>query len=467
MLVARLLPPVFGFAINVGIARTWGASGLGTYVYLTSLLLVFQAVAGAGMSLLLVREMAARPAEARQLAARGRMIGLASGAVATIAFTALAAVSGDGATSAGAAVLALSLVPSAWITVQEATFVAARRHHLVALVAASENAVKLALAVAVFLWGGGLVGLCGAIAVARGAALLVGQRLLVANGFDRPWRVEAHEAGALARALPPFAGMLVLAILYFRIDVLVLQALRPEAETGLYAAALTLYTVAMLLPESALSAVYPRLARAFHAEREGFGRGSWLAAKLLAVGLVPVSVIAIALAKPLLDVVYGDRFTAAAPLLALLAASLPLHALNGALGQALQASGHARRAMRVTGFATALHLAVTVALVATLGPIGAPIAILASSTVAALATGVLVHRHAAPLPRESGAAWIAFTIAIPIALALGLAPEHGLIGGALGLGCLVAALGAERLRAHSDLLEAWALLRPTETEAGA
>lgn len=469
MFAARLLPPLFGFAINVGIARAFGAHGLGQYVYLTSLLLVFQAVAGAGMSLLLVREMAARPEEAASLLARGRVIGLLSGSLAMLAFAGLTFGRGDPETSHAAYVLALSLVPSAWITAQEAYLVAQHRHHLVTLIAAAENTVKLLLAAAVFLGGGGLVGLCAAISVSRLGALLLGRRLLASSGAAAAWRVDGKATWALARALPPFAAMLVLAMLYFRVDVLVLQALRPEAETGLYGAALTLYSVAILLPESALSAVFPRLARAFHARHDGFARGTWLAAKLLAIGLVPVSLGMIALSQPLLAWVYGASFTGATLPLALLAASLPMHALNGAFGQALQASGEQRAAMWVAGGATLCHLGLTLALVGGLGLVGAPIAVLTSSSLAALTTGLLVHRRVAPLPSECRVAWAwtVLTITVPIALALGLAPDRALAGAALGIACLGLALVVGLLRPSSDLGEALALLRAPRAEAKA
>lgn len=65
MLAARLLVPVFSFAINVGIARTYGAETLGVYIHLLALLLIFQAAAGAGMQLLLTRELATAPKKTR------------------------------------------------------------------------------------------------------------------------------------------------------------------------------------------------------------------------------------------------------------------------------------------------------------------------------------------------------------------------------------------------------------------
>src|SRR5581483_10728539 len=330
MLAARLAPPVFSFAINVAIARLYGAGALGSYVWVLSLLVIFQTVAGAGMTLLVTREIAARPGDAAALVVQARTIGVATGLGATALFLVIAFFS-------SAAASAPSLLPSAWIAVQESYFVAHRRHHAVTAVAIAENAVKLALAALALAAGGGLVGVCGAITAARVVALAFGQRLMARAGCRPGWRLAIRDSAPLARALPPFGAMLVVAMLFFRVDVLVVGLLRGEHDTGVSGAAVTLYTVALLLPDSAMSAVFPRLAASFQSGRAGAATATLLTAKLLAIALVPVAVALIDLADPVLHLVYGARFADAAPALRMLAASLPVHAVNAAFGQALQA----------------------------------------------------------------------------------------------------------------------------------
>ena len=64
MLAAKFLPPVFAFVVHVSIARLAGAETLGGYVSLLAVLMIFQAVAGAGMQFLLTRDIATQPERA-------------------------------------------------------------------------------------------------------------------------------------------------------------------------------------------------------------------------------------------------------------------------------------------------------------------------------------------------------------------------------------------------------------------
>jgi len=465
MLVARLAPPAFSFAINVAIARVYGADALGTYVYLLSLLLVFQAIAGAGMPFLVTRELAVRPDETVDLVRAARTVGCASGVIAAIGFFVLAWCSSDGGTALAAAALAPSLLASGWIAVQEAYFIARHEHHAVTAVAIAENAVKLALAGLALLAGGGLVAVFLAIASARWCALVVGQKLM-----DEPvrtgWRPDWRRALPLARALPPFAAMIALAMLFFRIDILVLGVLDGGHDTGVYGAALTLYSVALLLPESAMAAIYPRLATSFRSGGREAALATLLTAKLLAIGLVPLALGMIDLAQPLLHLVYGPPFEDSAPALRLLVASLPIQGMNIALAQALQASGHQREMLAVAGFGTALHLVVTCAFVATLGWLGAPLAVLLSSSVVALSSAWLFHRRVGTIQVDVGT-WIGLSaVAVPIALVLVAPPELERAATAAGVAWLGLALVARRMFRRSEVDEIARLIRSGLLEVG-
>ena len=467
MLAARLVPPVFSFAINVAVARIAGVDVLGAYVYLLSLLMIFQAVAGAGMPLLVTREIAAHPEREHELVRHARTIALGSGLAAMAGFLLYALSTAEGPTEYAAMVLAMTLLPSAWIAVQEAYFIARREHHAVTAVATLENLVKLALSAVVFLAGGGLIFLCVAILVARLVALATGQVLMARNGCRGAWRLDPAGARPLARALPPFAAILVLAMVYFRTDVLVLGALRGEAETGIYGAALTLYSIALLLPDSVMSAVYPRLAGAFRTHAEGYARATLLSAKMLAIALVPVSVGLIVLARLGLTTIYGERFAAAAAPLALLAASLPIHAVNAAFGQALQAGGHQKAMLGIGIVGTAFHVVATVVLVTLIGVLGAPIALLLSSSLLALLAARLFHTRVARIEPGVGTLIGASAVVAPIVLAL-LSPDRLTpLAVAGGLGWLAVLLLGRQVFPRAELDEVARALRGRRAEAGA
>ena len=105
-LLARLAVPVFSFVISVTIARMYGAAGLGAYVQLMALMVIFQTVASAGIPLLLTRDIAADPWATRAIIERARSFALVSGTAATVGIATYAFVVLDGGLLPAAAALA-------------------------------------------------------------------------------------------------------------------------------------------------------------------------------------------------------------------------------------------------------------------------------------------------------------------------------------------------------------------------
>lgn len=396
-LLARLAVPVFSFAISVTIARVYGAAGLGAYVQLMALMIIFQTVASAGIPLLLTRDIAADPWATRAIIERARSFALVSGTAATLGIAAYAFLVLDGELLPAAAALALTMIPSAWLAIQEGFFMATRSHHRVTVVAVVENFLKLVFAGAVLLVGGGIAAICAAIAAARLVASQVGRRLMAAAGEPLGWGFDRRDAMSFGRVVSPFAVLLVISMVYFRVDVVLVGLVCDETQVGLYGAAITLYTVALLLLSSVMSAVYPRLSTAFRDSREGFVRATMLSVKFLAVGVVPMAVVMICFSDRLLTLVFGGSFSTAAPVLSLLAASLPLHAINGALGQALQAGQHQTAMVRIVLAGLAAHVVGIVLLVPILGIEGAALSVLVSSFLVSVGCFVGFHRNVSPV----------------------------------------------------------------------
>ena len=421
MLAARLLVPAFSFAINVGVARLLGPDVLGSYVHLLALAAIFQVAAGAGMANLLTREIASHPEQTGSYLRRARSLAALTGVAATIAFGVAAWLAAP-EHGLAAAILATTVLPSSWIAVQESFFMATRTHHRVALVAAFESGLKLALAWVAFKTGGGLTFLCVGVAVSRLLALAVGSVLVSRAGASRAWRPAGwEEIRTFAAGVIPFAVLLILSTIYFKLDVLLVEALLGAGLTGIYGAALAFYSVALLVPESVMAAVYPRLSAQHRASPEGFAEATLTAMRVVTAGLVPAALGLICLSNVLLRVAYGGRYAAAAPVLRLLAASLPLHAANGALGQALLAGRLQGRMVVVVLSGLLSHALLCLLLLPRFGLIGAPVSLFLSSAIVTIGTTLVFHRQVAPLAPSAralvavaaGAASIAATLAAP------------------------------------------------------
>ncbi len=442
MLVARLAAPLFSFGINIGVARLLGSEVLGQYVGMLALLLVAQALAGGGLSLLVTREIAAHPERRAELLRRANRAGLASGSLATLLFLIYARLVFAANLWEPALLLAASILPSAWVSAQEGLFMGTHHHARIAWVALVEGSVKLMAAASVFAFGGGIAGLCAGLTLARLVALALGTRFAVRAGASRGFGRPAGSALEFIRALAPFAGIWTLSMLYFRQDVLVVSALRSESETGFYGAAATLYALALMAPNSMMAAIYPRLSAAFGTAREAYHEATILSAKLLMLQGVVMALAIIAIGPWIVRLLYGSNFLAAVPVLCLLAAILPLHGVNSALGQAMQAAHLQKEMLGFTLAASVVNLGLNLVLVPKLGILGAAWALLASAGLAAFVLGWIYHRRVTRIPFGARGVVMLFTVMAPVAIVLA-SPERLRLPAA-GLGLVLLAVGTRK-----------------------
>jgi O-antigen/teichoic acid export membrane protein len=421
MMLAKTLPAAVAFAINIAVARIAGVDTLGAYANLLALQMIFQALTGAGMHLLVAREVAAAPANASSPVQQATVTGLFSGIVgsAVSALYSVFVLPADQVVPA--LILTSTVLPAAFIAVQEGMFVGTRKHHLIAVVAILENSVKLAAAAAALAGGYGLIGISVAIAASRLIAFVVGAHLVRRLGVIAVAGVRGEAVMRFARELAPFAALFVVSMIYFRIGVPIVQLI---AYTGVLAAAVTLYGALLLLPESVLSASYPRLCAAFNASRDGFVTATWLVANGLTVTLVAVAMLLIAASDLIVTTIYGPAFGPAGAVLRLFAVALPIHALNGALGQALQSSGHQRVMVRVVVTALVMHVALTIVLVRAFGVQGAAVAMILSSTVVTVGALWTLHTRLGAVRLSMRAACTFLAIAAPLVYLAVVANEH-------------------------------------------
>jgi O-antigen/teichoic acid export membrane protein len=144
----------------------------------------------------------------------------------------------------------------------------------------------------------------------------------------------------MLRRSPAYLTIFALPILLFRLDVLFLSWIEGEVALGTYATAMRLFTVALILPDSVLTALFPHFSRA--AAREGGGdlvRLLERTTRLVGITLIPLSVLSLMVAPWAVALVFGGGFEASVRVLQLLMWAPVLFAVNRAVGDALVASG--------------------------------------------------------------------------------------------------------------------------------
>jgi O-antigen/teichoic acid export membrane protein len=218
-----------------------------------------------------------------------------------------------------------------------------------------------------------------AMLLALAAATALGTLVLL-----RPARTALHRGPAVnpwsaARRAAPLGAMALATLVYYRAGPIALSAFSNAFQTALFGAASTVAFGLLCISNAVTTGMLPRLAAAGTEERVAITRRALLWVSGLALGL---GILVALFARPLLALLFGARYGAAAGPLLLLTAATVLIAPTGVLGTALVAAGRVRPLVIQVGASLALNLALLVLLAPALGAWGAATATFACETVA-------------------------------------------------------------------------------------
>ncbi len=266
------------------------------------------------------------------------------------------------------------------------------------IVVLADRGLMLAFGLAA-LWNGyGLRGLTLAFVIARGAALglaaTVTRMRLGSLGlrYDREVWLDLH------RTALPLGLFLVVLNLYSYIDGVMLGYLRTDAETGLYAAAYKIYEGLTYAPLAISTVLTPKLSSLFHGDRRSHQRlalGGTLGTAALGVG---VSVIAFAVATPLIVFLFGGDYVAATEPFRILVVGLPVVFAIWIL-HAIAISVDRERLLLRTGVVGLItNVGINLYTIPHYGPDGAAFATVAGEVVSMAMLMVGLSRRPAPPP---------------------------------------------------------------------
>lgn len=237
-----------------------------------------------------------------------------------------------------------------------------------------QRATTAALAITALVSGFGLIGLAlsylaGSV-VGLVAVVIVARRIGVTLDRSSVTRTGLLRTGKLSIAL----GIDVLvAMALFRIDQIILGALRGQAEVGAYAAAYRLIEAVLFLSWAVKRAVFPVMSAATETARVRRGLEQALAA--LAVLYLPFAVGLWIEAGPALDLLYGEPYATESLGALRWLAPTPMVFAIGFLGSfALLARGRRLAILLSSLAAAAANVALNLALIPSLGGTGAAIA---------------------------------------------------------------------------------------------
>lgn len=342
--------------VSILIARLLGTRPTGVFGYAQTLASFLLALFGFGIPALLAQRIAEAAPGGRSwlpLVRSGLSVfGSISAPTALVTFGAIWLLS-DGKLGGGTAVLA-ALISAFALAVGGIVLGCDRAQgdFLTPLkVSALTKGALIAAVVATGLLGIGIDGYMIAAAAVQ-AIVAVGllrrlQRLVGGDVIGRPRRHDLRTASAAF----PFAVLVTLEAVSFRVDTLLVEWMRGGAETGWYVAAYTIYTLPVLVSYAVASAYYPWVTRA-RASGVGVRRASAVALGAVTVYGLAAAVVCWSLAPWLVRFAFGEAFAPALAPFRILVLSIPVVAANRMGLTDLKGAGRVRAAA-IASFAAA------------------------------------------------------------------------------------------------------------------
>jgi O-antigen/teichoic acid export membrane protein len=389
LLASNLIASVLGLLVFSVIARTLGPVEYGYFAYVFSIAALFAILGQMGLDGLMVREIVEAKDRARQAVVMGtagalRLAGYAFGALICLGFGLF--MPAQTTTETWLFVTAfffilltpLPLIPNAWLQAQsEARFGA--------MAGLTGNVVGSCFKIGLVLAGFGVIWVG---AVQAGTVLLVlciilpiyvwrGGPPILTLRFD--WAVAK---GMLRESWQIFAGS-ILAIIYLKIDLVMLRWMSGPEEVGIYAVAARLSEVPYILAATIVTTIFPRLIELYKAG------GPVYAARLQTVFHVMATLAfvlmgCVALLGPtVIRFAFGPEFTAAGPMLLVHMLAMPFIYMRYVFSRWIIMERFAVFSIYSQGAGALANVALNLLLIPTYGGIGAAIATVVSYACAA------------------------------------------------------------------------------------
>jgi O-antigen/teichoic acid export membrane protein len=373
VLTARLAVPVLNLVLVISIARQLGVVGLGQYTLLVTGYLLLENLKSLGLPTLLVREVAKDRANAGAYYQSLVQIGLA-GALICLLVTAVAGrLVLDPVLLVPAIVVMLGLFPSAYALANDSVCLALGNAHYTAVITTVENLVRLVLSLTgILIMHWGVLSLMTLYATTRlGAAiagLIVIRRKLNVTGGPTDFRLTLE----MLKSAPEFLIIFAFPILLFRLDVVLLAMFAGDYVVGIYAVAIRLISVCLIIPDSIMTASFVVFSRASGvADQQQFHALVQRTIRWMALLLFPITLGGLLLGPAAIRLLFGHRFDLSTEVLKVLVWALVPFAVNRAMGDALVARGHQRTVAKLIAFTLVCSIAFYVVAIRSFGVLGA------------------------------------------------------------------------------------------------
>jgi O-antigen/teichoic acid export membrane protein len=381
----KILRMGLGLLVGVWLARYLGPAQFGLLNFAGSFVTLFSALALLGLEAIIVRELVRTPAGQDELLGTTFFLRLLSGGISfAAALLTIFIIRPEEPTTHLLVALAGGMLLFQAVDVIDLWFQSEVRSRYVVMARSVAFLFSAALKVALIMAGASLVAfaLANALELALGAVgLVIVYRL---NGqFISRWRVQASRVRQLMAESLPLVLSGIVFMVYLRMDQVMLGQMVGDREVGIYAAAVRVAEIWYFIPVAVVSSVFPNIIKARESDEDEFYRRLQRLYNLMAFMGYAVALPVALCAGFIINLLFGDAYAAAGPMLALLVWAGPFANLTVARNAYLLAMNWSRVLFFVVCLGALVNVALNLLLIPRFGGMGAVIASCVSYWVAA------------------------------------------------------------------------------------
>jgi len=397
LLGGRALSLLLSAVTSILLARYLGSLNLGRYASLYAYVGLFAWLATFGLDQIMIREAARRRREAGSILMTGAALGLVFGGLTTLLALWAAPLAGyTGQFRWLLALAALDTLVLAPLKLPGLVFqVDLRQWYGVGI-----GIIRQVVWLAIILFCASLKASLPLVVFGRAICGVVETALILSVSFrffEGSWRFLSGDVRTLMAHSAPLAFTALAVSVYLRVDQVLLHRLVNDQELGYYVSAVNLTEVFSALPVAVMASLFPILSQ-LHNERGRFQRYADLGFRYLAIAAFGVCLLVTIAARDAVQILYGQSFRRAAPMLAVLIWSLGAVFFGVVMSNVLIARNLQRLMVVPAVIGALVNLALNLLAIPRWGGLGAAWATTISYTLAGV-SGFLLFPEARPLLR--------------------------------------------------------------------
>ena len=389
---AKVAGYALGFAASILLVRYLGVERLGEYNYASTFAALAGFLGGLGLPILLTRE-AARDKPSADAALGATLVlqyGLSSLTFITIAvsgaiFNSMELALPIGIIGLGVAINALGAPYLAMLNAFEAM-------HVSSAIEVACTVLHVGLIFTAIYLRLEVTGLVAILLINSGVNFALTK--YASNRYCAPPRYtyDLTRLKGLLIATAPFALMVILNNVYYRIDIIMLEKMQGLAAVGIYSAAYKLLDVLMIVGANITGVLYPRMASEAAGAPHALGRTIERSYRYMGALGIPAAVLATMLGPWIIRSLFGEEFSASASALRILIWAIPPMFMYMPLAHALNATGGEWPRILVLSVNTLANIGMNLLLIPAYSFIGAAVSTVICEVIGLILLARLVRR---------------------------------------------------------------------------